>query len=649
VINFILRVGVPASMDTVSPSQMGSIRFGVYEVDFRAGELRKQGVKIKLQDQPFHVLLILLEKPGEIVTREELRKRIWPSDTFVDFDGGVNNAVKRLREALSDRAETPRYIETLPRRGYRFIAPINGSAPSTPSTTVDGHATPHCDADSQPARQSLRPDILIGVGCATLLLVILMFTSNKWRHGLWDKSAVTQIESIAVLPLDNLSHDLQQDYLSDGMTDELINELGQIKTLRVVSRTSVMQFKGSHRPLSEIATILKVDAVVEGAVLRSGGQVRITAELVDAKSDKQLWAHTFEGKADDLLALQSHVANAVAQQVHVTISPDEYARIANVRPVKPEAHDAYLKGVFFWRTSRNPEDWKKALAFFELAVQKDPTYAQAYAGLAGVYDSLTDVSVPAMVARIKVREAAEKALELDDSLAEAHLAMGAAHDADWNWPAADIELKRAIELNPSSAWAHFWYGSDLIDLGHADAGVAEIRKAVDLDPLSTSLRTTLAWRLYFVRQYDESLAEARHVLEVDPKSSFAHAVCGSDYEQQGKYDEAMAEWRASLTLDGDSQLAARITEAYEQSGYGGALQVWLKALLEKSRHEYMSPLRIAELYAFLGQKDEAFIWLEKAFQEHTGDLMKLNSYPMWDSLRSDGRFKDLVRRVGLPS
>jgi len=276
-------------MDTASPSHKDAIRFGVYEVDARTHELRKQGVRIKLQDQPFQVLLILLEKPGEIVTREELRKRIWPSDTFVDFDGGVNNAVKRLREALSDRADTPRYIETLPRHGYRFIGTLNGSASSAPVNGLLPNPEQH--ADSQRRAWSLRLGILIALGCAASLLAILAFTTNQWWHHLRGRGAVPQIQSIAVLPLDNLPHDPQHEYLSDGMTDELINELGQVKTLRVVSRTSVMQFKGSRQPLSEIAKTLKVDAVVEGAVLRSGGRIRITAELVDAKSDKQLWAH----------------------------------------------------------------------------------------------------------------------------------------------------------------------------------------------------------------------------------------------------------------------------------------------------------------------------------------------------------------------
>ena len=410
-----------------------------------------------------------------------------------------------------------------------------------------------------------------------------------------------------------------------------------------------MQFKSSRQPLSEIAKMLKVDAIVEGAVLRSGGRVRITAELVDAKSDKQLWAHSYEGTSEDLLALQADVAGAIAKQVHVAISPDEYARIATVRAVKPEAHDAYLKGVFFWKTSRNPEDWKKALAFFESAVQQDPSYALAYAGIASIYSSLMDVSVPSKVARGKSRAAAQKALELDNALAEAHIAMAAVHDGDWNWRDAETEYKRAIELNPNSALAHHWYGDDLVALGHAEAGIREIRKAVDLDPLSTALRTNLAWHLYLTRQYEQSLVEARHLLEVDPKSSFAHEVCGSDYEQQGRYDEAMAEWRQSLTLDGDTQLAARMTEAYERSGYSGAMQVWLMALLDKSRREYVSPLRIAELYVLLGNKKQAFVWLENAFQEHNGGLMKLNSYPLWDPLRSDRRFADLVRRVGLPS
>jgi len=443
--------------------------------------------------------------------------------------------------------------------------------------------------------------------------------------------------------------EVSQDYLADVITDELINELGQIKTLRVVSRTSVMQFKRSRQPLPEIANMLKVDGVVEGAVLQSGRRVRITAELVDAKSDKQLWAHSYEGKADDLLALQGRVASAVAQQVHVAVSPDEFARLTNVPSVNPEAHDAYLKGVFFWTTAGTPEDWKKALEYFELAVQKDPTYARAYAGLAGVYGNLTDQSLPSKTAIMKARAAAEKALELDGSLAEAHLAMALVHDADWNWPAADAEYKRAIELNPNSAMAHNWYGQDLIDLGHPESGISEIKKAVDLDPLATRIRTSLAWRLYFVRQYDESLAEARHVLEVEPRSAFAHHVCGSVYEQQHKYDEAVTEWRQNLILLGEEQLASSIAAAYQRAGDAGALQVWLSHFLEKSRHEYVSPLRMAELYVLLGNKNQAFLWLEKAFQAHTGDLMKLNSYPRWDPLRSDRRFVDLVRRVGLPS
>jgi eukaryotic-like serine/threonine-protein kinase len=567
-----------------------------------------------------------------ILNREPTPPRLSNPQVPVELDQIIAKALEKDREVR-----------------YQHASDIHADLKRLKRDTQSGRFGPETAGQVQPTRwnhvlSKRRQLVLVSAALLMTGLPLAWFAT----HHISSESAAT-IRSLAVLPLDNLSHDPQQEYLSDGMTDELINELGQVKALRVVSRTSVMRFKGSRPPLSEIANMLKVDAVVEGAVLRSAARVRITAELVDAKSDKQLWAHSFEGTTDDLLAFQAEVAGAIAKQVHVAISPDEYARIASVHPVKSEAHDAYLKGVFFWRTSRNPEDWKKALAFFESAVQQDPGYALAYSGIASIYASLMDVAVPSKVARSKSRVAAQKALELDSALAEAHIAMAAVHDGDWNWRDAETEYKRAIELNPNSALAHHWYGDDLVALGHDEAGIAEIRKAVDLDPLSTALRTNLAWHLYLVRQYELSLVEARHVLEIDPKSSFAHEVCGSDYEQQGRYDEAMAEWRQSLTLDGDGQLAARMIKAYAHFGYSGALQVWLNALLDKSRREYVSPVRIAELYVLLGNKNRAFVWLENAFQEHNGDLLKLNSYPIWDPLRSDHRFGDLVRRVGLPS
>jgi TolB-like protein/DNA-binding winged helix-turn-helix (wHTH) protein/Tfp pilus assembly protein PilF len=604
----------------------GAFMVGEWTVLPELNSLEGHGRTVHLEPKVMQVLVTLAEHSGQVASKEQIFHRVWP-DTFVS-DEVLTRSVSELRKVFEDNPQKPKYIQTIPKGGYRLVAPVVRE-PTKRAAWLARHWKK-----------------LATVTAIIALAAVASFYTLRARERAPSKAVIT---SLAVLPLTNLPEDASQDYFADGMTDELINELGQVKALRVISRTSVMQFKGSRHPLSQIAKMLKVDAVVEGAVLRSGGRVRITAELVDAKSDKQLWAHSYEGNSEDLLALQARVASAVAQQVHVAVSPDEYARIANVRTVKPEAHDAYLKGVFFWKTSRNPEDWKKALGYFESAVQQDPNYALAYAGLASIYAILMDVSLPYKLAQAKLRGAAQKALELDDELAEAHIAMAAAHDGDRNWRDAETEYKRAIELNPNSAWAHNWYGENLIDLGQTEAGIAEIRKAVDLDPLSTALRTNLAWRLYFVRQYDESLAEARHVLEVEPSSAFAHAVCGSVYEQQHKYDEAMAEWRQILILSDEKQLASSITVAYQRAGYAGALQVLLNDLLEKSRHEYVSPLRIAELYTLLGNKDEAFVWLEKAFQEHTGDLMKLNSYPLWDPLRSDRRFKDLVRRVGLPS
>src|SRR5438552_8487247 len=305
-------------MQGAHPSR-GAVRFGVFEVDLRAGELRKQGVKIKLQEQPFHLLQMLLEHPGEIVTREELRGRIWPADTFVDFDQGLNNAIKRLRESLSDSPENPRFIETIPRHGYRFIANL-GVTPG-------------------------------------------------------------QIKSLAVLPLENLSRDPEQEYFAEGLTEALITTLAKIGELRVVSRTSAMQYKGVHKPLREIARELEVDFVVEGTVLRVGRRVRITAQLIDASRETHLWAESYERDLRDVFALQSEVAQAIAREVHIKLTPQDLAHFAQPHPVDPEAYEAYLKGRYHWNR-RSRDGLGKATQHFQQAIAKDPTYAAAYSGLA---------------------------------------------------------------------------------------------------------------------------------------------------------------------------------------------------------------------------------------------------------------------------
>ena len=441
-------MGVLASVNTASPTQV--IRFGVFEVDLRAGELRKQGVKVKLQEQPFQVLQVLLERPGQVVTREELRKRIWPSNTFVDFDGGVNNAIKRLREALGDQANTPRFIETLPRRGYRFVAIPNGSSDATPIAPVPAKANGKTSSTS--SRRALRLGLGAGLGISVLLLALLGFLPASMWHR-FSMSRTPQIRSIAVLPLKNLSDDPMQDYFAYGMAEELITDLSQVRALRVVSHTSVLRYESTDKTLPQIARELGVDAVIEGAVQRSADRVRITAQLIYAPKDTNLWARTYDRDLRDALALQSTVAKEIADEIRVNMTPTETVRLTKPRTVNPEALQAYWKGQYYLSTLKansyaqdkdkadQQEEFRQAIAYFEEAIRRDPTYAPAYLGysdsLAFFQDDVDSSPSPTTVLA-KGRTALMRALALDDTLAKAHLALGNAFFyADWNWNGAE--------------------------------------------------------------------------------------------------------------------------------------------------------------------------------------------------------------------
>jgi TolB-like protein/DNA-binding winged helix-turn-helix (wHTH) protein len=372
----------------------GPLRFGVFELDLRAGELRKRGLQVRLQAQPFCVLAMLLEHAGEVVTREDLQKKLWPADTFVDFDHGLNKAINKIREALGDSAESPRFVETLTRRGYRFLAEVK-VADADPVRSPGIAAQPHPktgprDPSDLPGKlatpRHLLPPLAWKISVAALLLLMASFAAWK-LHSRNRPSPV--IRSLAVLPLENLSSDASQDYFADGMTDELISDLGQISALRVISRTSVMAYKHARKPLPQIARELNVDAVVEGTVLRSGDRVRITAQLIDASADKHLWSQSYEGELRDTLALQSMVARAIADQIQITVNPQEQAALKNVKVVNPEAYESYLKGRYFWN-KRTAGGLKVALAYFNQAIDEDPNYAQAYSGLADTYALLGD-------------------------------------------------------------------------------------------------------------------------------------------------------------------------------------------------------------------------------------------------------------------
>jgi TolB-like protein/DNA-binding winged helix-turn-helix (wHTH) protein/Tfp pilus assembly protein PilF len=639
------------------------IRFGLFELDLRSGELRKQGGKIRLEGQPVDVLICLLESPGELVTREELHRRLWSADTFVNFEHGLNAAVKRLRQALNDSAGNPRFVETLPRRGYRFIAPIhivdvNGDV----SGVDDGGAVaessviqdpPEANNEDEPALSEQTAVVVpprrrrIWMGFAfALLLVIGVLAVRILRPA---SRQPQMIRSLAVLPLENLSGDVSQDYFSDGMTDELITELGQIGQLRVISRTSAMTYKGTHKSLPEIARDLNVDAVVEGAVLRSGKKVRITAQLILAPADKHLWARSYEGDLNDTFALQKQVARSIAGEIRIELTPHEQAVFKNVTRVNPEAYEAYLKGRYFWN-KRTADGLKEAIDYFNQAIEKDPNYAAAYAGLTDAYALAGDWKYGVMAPRDaypKAAAAATKALELDSSLGEAHISRAFCLDAfDWDWESAGREFTRGIELSPGYATGYEWYGWHLAVLGRNREAVAEVEKAASLDPLSLIVSTDLAEELMVAHRYDEAIKQTQKAMNLDPFFAAAHFVLGEVFVQKHLNTEAVAEFQKAIELSpGSTAFTANLAYAYAVSGMRNEAVKILDDLKNRSQNGFSNAPEIALVYVGLNDKDQAMAWLEKAYAERFSPWVLMR--PAFDPLLPDPRFRDLLRRIGL--
>lgn len=621
-------------------------------MDLRLGEVRKHGFRVKLQDQPFKVLALLMEHSGDVVTREELRQKLWPSDTFVDFDVGLNTAIKRLRDALADSAESPRYIETLPRKGYRFIAAVE-STTSTPQQDLATHAQ---HAAEQPVKllPVLRPAKLwILAGALSAMLVLFVgFNIGELRQRFLRTGATRTVQSVAVLPLENLTGDPGQDYFADGMTEALITDLGKIGQLRVISRTSVMKYKGTKKSLREIAGDLQVDALVEGTVARSGDRVRITANLIQASPEKHLWADSFERDLRDVLAMQDDVSRAIANGIRVRLTRQEQARLASGRPVNPQAYEAYLEGRYFWEKLW-PLGGQKAGEYFGLAIEKDPTWALPYSGLADSY-SIPGANrpIPNELCR-KAKEAALEALKKDDRAAETHAILADVEFwCDWDWAGAEREIRQAIELNPNFARAHSSHGRYLLTMGRVDEGLAETKRAVELDPLSLRIRWDRWMLLYMVGQYDEASEQCRKMQELDPNLDLGHIYCGDIDVAEGNLAQGIREIQEAVTLsEGKTptpRVIAHLGYAYALAGRRNDAQNLIAQLKEMSKHVYVHPVLMAEVYAGLGQKQETFEWLEKAYQVHGRDLLELKYNPHFTSLRSDPRFTDLVRRIGLP-
>lgn len=619
------------------------MRFGLFELDVRAGELRKRGVKVPLQGLPVQVLTILLENPGHVVTRDELRTKLWPADTFVDFDHSLHNAIARLREALGENANSPRFVETLPRRGYRFIGLLD-------SPVVPPSAGPEVKRSGQFRRALLAALLVLLAAAAALFGLNVGGIRSRW----FGKLVSAHIDSIAVLPLKNLSDDREQDYFADGMTEALITDLGKVSALRVISRTSVMRYKDTQKPLPEIARELQVDALVEGTVVRSGDRLRITANLIQASPERHIWAETYERNLSDVIALQNDVARTITQQIQVQLTPEEHVRLSASHPVDPEAYKLYIKGRYFW-VKRNRESFDRAMGYFQQAIDRDPTYAAPYSGLADCYvlfGSSFDVGgqAPSDV-QPKAKAAALKALELDNSLADAHNSIAYVKlTYDWDWTGAEVEFKRSLALNPGYAHGHHWYAHLLLSGGRREEALAESNRALELDPVSPIINLHLGWHYLYTRQYDRALEQLAKTLELDPDYALAHWYRGLAYEQKKMYPEALREMgRAKDLLPRNLAVLCDIGHVYAVSGDKGNAEKVIAALEEESAHRYVNAYELALIYVGLGQNDQAFKSLDRAFREHSDMLVYLKVDPRLDSIRSDFRFPNLMRSVGVPN
>jgi TolB-like protein/DNA-binding winged helix-turn-helix (wHTH) protein/Flp pilus assembly protein TadD len=629
------------------------IRFGIYEVSFQSGELRRAGMKIKVQQQPLKVLEVLLERPGEVVTREELRSRVWAGEEFGDFDQAVNIAIGKLRSAFGDSAENPHFIETVPKRGYRFIAEVSAPSvnpppiPSQPAAEMDdeGGSPPLVHLMAVP----VVPDRRKWRAIAGLVLFLGLLAGLTWFY----RARVTKpatIQSLAVLPLENLSGDVSQDYFADGMTDELITDLAQISALRVISRTSVMVYKGARKPLPEIARALNVDAVVEGTVVQAGDQVRITAQLIQVPADKHLWAQSYVGNVRDTLALQNEVARAIAKEIRIKLTSREQLALRNSEPVDPAAYEEYLKGRYFWN-KRTADGLQKARDHFNHAIAIAPGYAPAYSGLADAYALLGDWQYAVMTTKEalpRAKAAAQRALELDDTLSEAHTSLAFCLEGfDWNWNAADKEFRRAIELNPGYATAHHWYAWHLGLMGRNDEAIAEMKKAENLDPLSLIINADLAELLLITHHPDESIEQSRKTIEMEPHFALAHNQLAQAYLQKQMLPEAVSEFEQANTLSADNPtILANLARAYALSNRKEDALTLLTELKTTTVPSQLHTTEIATVYAALGDKQQALKWLEKGYEERFNPGVLLR--PGFDPLRSDPQFQKLQRRVGLP-
>jgi TolB-like protein/DNA-binding winged helix-turn-helix (wHTH) protein len=610
------------------------VHFGIFQIDLKARELHKAGVRVKLQEQPFRVLALLVERAGQVVTREELRQRVWPTDAYVAFDQGLNNAIKKVRDALGDSADSPRFVETLARHGYRFVAPVGGlpQRPSEPRVRF--------------GLRSRWQFALIGLVGASLLAALAYWA---WRESTTHAGSPTEKVILAVLPFDNLNHDPDQEFFGDGLTEEMIAQLGKLnpERLTVISRGSVTKYKDSRLAANQIGRELHADYLVQGSVRRSADRVRITVQLIQVRDQTDLWAESYDRELKDILTLQDSVSRTIANQIHITLTPGQRTRLRGGN-LDPEAYEAYLKGRYYWN-KRTADGMQKALLYFQQAINKDPTYGAAYSGLADCNSGLAWHGFKSPVEALPMANAAAlRAIEIDPQSAEAHASLGLVLTHRWDWGGAEAEFKQALRLDPRYANAHHWYGDYLSIMGRHDEALLEARQALKLDPLNLMISTWVGRRYYLAGKYDLAIEQGRNTEELDASFAAAHLLLGENYVQVGLHDQGLAELQTAAGLSGNSPLyLAQVAVAYASARKKTeALQI-VAQLQSIASTRYVSPYGLAQIYAALSDKEQTFKWLQIAYEDRAVWMSYLAVDPVFGSLRSDQRFQDLLRRVHL--
>jgi TolB-like protein/DNA-binding winged helix-turn-helix (wHTH) protein len=622
------------------------VLFGVFEADLRTDELCKNGIRVRIQDLPFRALKLLLSRPNEVITREEFRQALWPGDVFVDFDLGIRSAIKRLRDALGDSAENPIFVETVDRRGYRWIAPTQIE------TSVEGQR------DSEPDDVDLRAPASTSAGR-------LDWTKLSWKIAALVAAAVVlgivslalfyrrpDADSIAVLPFVNGSGDANADYLSDGITESLIGNLAHVPRLKVKSRSSVFRYRGKDVDAQKAGRELGVSALVSGRVNSRGDGIEVSTELIDVRDNTEIWEQHYSGKSADIVSLQMQIAGDIAAKLRSQLSSSEKQQVTRQGTQNAEAYELYLKGRYAWN-NRTYNELETAISYYNQAVAKDPSYALAYSGLADAYSVLPNYNGNPNEDFPKSNSAARKALELDPTLAHPHAILGSNEmQYDWDFASGQAEFKKSFELDPNDATARQWYADDLAMIGgrHQEA-MAEVNLARELDPQSPVITRVAADVHHLARQYNDAIAICSKLANDNPTFAIAHDCLAYAYWGKGMYPQVVKEWKIYGPLCGDQFDAGAgdaLDKGFRSGGWKGALTEAIAFRQAERKTRYSSAFIIARFYADLGDKEEAFHWLDIAYQEHDWLLIGLNTNFQFDSLRSDPRFAELVHKVGLP-